>query len=119
MQPDNAEKSFPRVIRKLAAVTERITLALDKLPEGKIRVSASCWEDARVVMRVQVLEIRNIDGQIRVAVKDRLYDTGDLPMAPYDPYGNGEVLSAVAGDVAGDLAGDAGAKVEAEAKVEA
>jgi hypothetical protein len=41
-------------------------------------------------LRDQVLEIRNVDGRLRVASKERRPDEWDPPIEPYDPYGPGE-----------------------------
>jgi hypothetical protein len=44
-----------------------------------------------VLGRNEVIEIRNVDGQIRVARKERRQDEWDQPVEPYDPYGPGNV----------------------------
>ena len=53
------------------------------------RVGASSWHDAKVLLKVKILEIRSIDGRIRVARKDRHPDEGNPPIEPYDPCGPG------------------------------
>jgi len=90
----NASDALEPVIEKMA-VTERITLAIEKLPEGKIRVGASSWPDAKVVLKGEVLEVRDIDGQLRVSRKVRHHDQDDPPIEPYDPnrtYGDDDVI---------------------------
>jgi hypothetical protein len=37
------------------------------------------------------LEVRNVDGRLHVARKERRHDEWDPPIAPYDPYGPGDV----------------------------
>ena len=37
----------------------------------------------------EVLEIRVVDGQLRLARKERFHDDGDPPVERYDPYGPG------------------------------
>jgi hypothetical protein len=37
-----------------------------------------------------VLELRNVDGRLHVARKERRPDEWDPPIEPYDPYGPGE-----------------------------
>jgi hypothetical protein len=34
---------------------------------GKIRVASMLWEDARMILRDEVLIVRNVDGRLRVA----------------------------------------------------
>ena len=38
--------------------TEKGTLALEGIGDGKIRCSASCWEDAKVILEGQVFGVR-------------------------------------------------------------
>src|SRR5437588_8208931 len=64
-------------------------VGLRPLPEGKIRANTSASGDAKVLLRNEVLEVRVIDGQLRLARKERFHDDGDLPVEPYDPYGPG------------------------------
>jgi hypothetical protein len=40
------------------AVTDKTTLAIEKAPAGKIRVTSSAWPDERVILKGQVLEVR-------------------------------------------------------------
>jgi hypothetical protein len=74
MGPEKLEK----VLEKLA-VTDQVTLAIEKAPEGKIRLTSSAWADERVILQGQVLEVRIVDGQIRVARKERRPDEWDPP----------------------------------------
>ena len=51
-------------------------------------VGAAAWEDARVIFNGEVLELRNIDSQIRVARTTREPDDLNVPVpvcAPMDP----------------------------------
>jgi hypothetical protein len=69
--------------------TDKATLAVEALSDDKIRVRTSSWEDARVILKDQVLELRNMEGQIRIARKTREPDDHDVPTPIYDPYGPG------------------------------
>jgi hypothetical protein len=62
MAPEKLEK----VLEKLA-VTDETTLVCEKLPEGKIRVTSSAWAEERVILKDQVLEVRNVDDRLRRA----------------------------------------------------
>jgi hypothetical protein len=91
--PLNLEK----VLEKLAT-TDKVTLVCEKSPEGKVRVTASTWSSEKVILKGEVLEVRNVDGQPRVARKAKHHDEWDPPIEPYDPYGPGEVVIADADD---------------------
>jgi hypothetical protein len=54
------------VLEKLGT-TESTTLALTREDGGKIRVASLLWEDARVILRDEMLEVRNVDCPLRVA----------------------------------------------------
>ena len=45
------------------------------------------WQ--KVILKNQVLEVRNVDGRLHVARKVRKADEWDPPIEPYDPYGPG------------------------------
>jgi hypothetical protein len=49
------------VLGKLGT-TESATLALTREADGKIRVTSLLWEAPKVILRNEVLEIRNVDG---------------------------------------------------------
>jgi hypothetical protein len=100
-----------KVIEKLAT-TEKTMLAIAREEGGKIRVTSGSWDGEKVILKGQVLEVRNVDGRLYVSRKAKKPDEWDPPIPAYDPYGPG---TGVAGDVdfvAGDetsVAGDAGA----------
>jgi hypothetical protein len=74
---------------EVLAFTEKATLVVERLPDGKIRTTSLSFDGDKVIMTDQVLEVRNIGGRIRIARKERLPDEGDLPKqaAADDPYG--------------------------------
>ena len=76
------------------ALTDGTKIVLEKLPEGKIKVNSNSFIEDKVVLPDQVLEVRHLEGKIRIARKDRLPDAGDPPRTPstYDPYGDGDEL---------------------------
>ena len=57
-----------KVLEKLAQ-TDKVTVSLEALPDGKIRANTSAWSDAKVLLRNAVLEVRTLDGQLRLARK--------------------------------------------------
>lgn len=64
------------------ALGDKLTLVIEALPDGKMRVTSASWEDARVLLPNQVLELRTMSKRVRVAKKDRLHDAGDPPVVP-------------------------------------
>jgi len=40
-----------------------------------------------VILKGEVLEVRNVDGRLHIARKERRHDKWDPPIEPYDPYG--------------------------------
>jgi hypothetical protein len=81
------------------ATSEKTAIVLKHAPDGKMRVTSGSWEGEEVFARAEVLEVRNVDGRLRVARKPRHHDGWDPPIAPYDPYGPGIDVSA---DVSAD-----------------
>ena len=89
--------SLEKVIEKLAT-TEKTTLALAREEGGKIRVTSGSWDGEKVILKGQVLEVRNVDGRLYVARKAKRPDERDPHVPPYDPYGPGASVSDHAGD---------------------
>jgi hypothetical protein len=52
-----------------------------RLPEGKMRVTSKSWDEAKVILPDQVLEVRVFEGRIRIARKEKQRDAGDLQRA--------------------------------------
>ena len=88
------DEAVRRAYADRLALTDKATLVLEKLPDGKIKVNSNSFEEARFILPDQVLEVRHFEGKIRIARKDRLPDAGDPPRTPgtYDPYGVGDEL---------------------------
>ena len=83
------ENTLPAV--ELLTVSDKCTLVplvLEKLADGKNKLTSTSFVEERVILSGQVLEARSLDGRIRLARKGRLQDAGDLPWVPsdYDPY---------------------------------
>jgi hypothetical protein len=52
---------MPLLTLETLLVTEKATLSFERVDGGKIRVKASSWDDAKVILPDQVLEVRSID----------------------------------------------------------
>ncbi len=55
---------------------------------GAIRVTSLSFKEGVVILPNQVLEVRNLDGRVRISRKERHPDAGDPPRTPsdYDSY---------------------------------
>ena len=56
-------------------------IVLGKLPDGKFRATSKSWDEAKVFLPDQILEVRMIAGCIRIARKVKQRDAGDLQRA--------------------------------------
>ena len=50
-----------------------------------MRVASRHWEDAKVIGRGEMLEVRNVDGRLHIARNEHHHDEWDPPVEPYDP----------------------------------
>ena len=83
-------QDLPKVVEKLATC-DRITIVIERQPDGKMRVASASWHGEKVLMSDQVLEVRNAtsDGRLHIARKVKRHDDWDPPTEAYDPYGPG------------------------------
>jgi hypothetical protein len=63
---------------------------IERQPDGKMRVMSGSWRGEKVILKDQVLEVRNVDGRLHVARKERRPDDWDPPIPVYGPYGPGD-----------------------------
>jgi hypothetical protein len=89
MRADIEEK----VLEKLAT-SDKVTIVIERESDGKMRVTSGSWDAEKIILRDQVLEVRNVEGRLHIARKPRQYDEWDRYVAPYDPYGPGGSVSA-------------------------
>jgi len=54
--------SLEKVLEKLAT-TEKTTIAIAREVGGKVRVTSGSWEGEKVILKDQVVEVRNVDGR--------------------------------------------------------
>jgi hypothetical protein len=64
-------------------------IVIERQPDGKMPVTSGSWDGEKVILRDQVLEVRNVDGRLHIARKPRQHDEWDQFVPPYDPYGPG------------------------------
>jgi hypothetical protein len=59
-----------KVLERMAT-SEDTVLVIKENRKGEMRVTSRHWEDAKVLGRNEVLEVRNVDGRLPVARKVR------------------------------------------------
>jgi hypothetical protein len=69
----------------LEKVIEKLATTLAREVGGKVRVTSGSWDGEKVILKNEVLEIRNVDGRLYVSRKARKPDEWDPPIAAYDP----------------------------------
>ncbi len=79
--PDSGQNSQQKLgpVLDVLALTEDTVAVVTRLPEGKFKVTSKSWDAEKVVLPDQVLELRMLAGQVRVAKKARHRDSGDAP----------------------------------------
>ena len=91
--PDLGENSQqkPEPVLDILALTEDTVVVVARLTDGKFKVTSKSWDEEKVVLPDQVLELRMLAGRVRVAKKARHPDSGDAP-PPVEPIGaEGEI----------------------------
>ena len=57
--------------REVLLKADRIVLALERLADGKIRVVTSSWDDHKVILLNQVLEVASVGKQVGLVRVDK------------------------------------------------
>ena len=76
--------------REVLLKADKVSVVFERLAEGKIRVTASSWDDAVVILPHQVLEVAIVSKQVALVRVDKpvayldIDDTG-LVEAGYGP----------------------------------
>jgi hypothetical protein len=77
------------VIEQLAT-SDKATIVVERQSDGKMRVTSGSW----VILRDQMLEMRNVDGRLHVARKPPHHDKGNPRIEPYGPMGISSLTTA-------------------------
>jgi hypothetical protein len=88
MRVDEREKILERL-----ATSEKTTIVVERAPDGKMRVISGPWDGEKVILKDQVLEIRNVQQPVHVARKTRHHDDLDPPVEPYHPREQGQCVT--------------------------
>jgi len=85
-----ADKFPSNKTREVLLKADRVSVVFERLPDGKIRVTTSSWDDAKVILPDQVLEVAIVGKQVALVRVDKplayldIDDTG-LVEAGYGP----------------------------------
>jgi hypothetical protein len=72
------------------ATSDRVTLVVERIVGGKMARHVKQLGSRARLARDQVLEVRNVEGRLHVARKERRPDECDAQIEPYDPAGLGQ-----------------------------
>jgi hypothetical protein len=71
-----------KVLEKLGT-TESTTIVPCRVKRtGKIRIASQLWETPKVILKGEMLEIRNVEGRLHIARKPRFHDEWDPKVEP-------------------------------------
>lgn len=65
-------------ILETLAYSDETILVVARLPDGKFKVTSKGWDDGKVILPGQILEIRMVGECLRIARKEKHRDAGDL-----------------------------------------
>lgn len=78
-------------VLEVLAHTEDTQIVVKRQTDGKFRVTSKSWDEGKVILPDQVLELRMVGGRIRVARKEKQRDAGDLQRQAQPMGGEGEI----------------------------
>jgi hypothetical protein len=92
-RPDFAAAAGEKIdpVLEILALSEDTQVLIERLPEGKMRVTSKSWDEAKVILPDQVLELRMVEGRIRIARKEKRRDAGHLQRAAEPAPAGGEI----------------------------
>jgi hypothetical protein len=70
-------------------------LAVARIDGDKVRVTSLLWPEPKVILKDEVLVIRNVDGRLQLARMRKHHDDWNPPFVSYDPYGPGQPVEDV------------------------
>jgi hypothetical protein len=75
--PDFASAAGERIepVLEVLALCDNTQVVIARMPDGKLRATSKSWDQAKVILPDQVLEVRMGGGRIRVARKQKRRDT--------------------------------------------
>jgi len=60
--------------RDVLLKADKVAVVFERLPDGKIRVTTSSWDDAKVILANQVLEVAIVGKQVGLLRVDKAVD---------------------------------------------
>lgn len=78
--PDSALAAGEAIkpVLEILALSEDTNVMLTRQPDGKFRTTSKSWDEAKMFLPDQVLGVRTVEGQIRVARNAKRRDAGNL-----------------------------------------
>jgi hypothetical protein len=67
---------------------------IERQPDGKMRVTSGSWDGEKVILRDQVLEVRNVEGGCTSRESLWTTDKGNPQIEPYGPMGISSLTTA-------------------------
>jgi hypothetical protein len=64
--------------------TDECTIAIERAPEGKMRVRVSTWAEPATILADQVLKCRIRQGQVHILRKPRVDEDADHPPSGFE-----------------------------------
>jgi hypothetical protein len=71
------------------ATSDKVTIVVERPLNGNMRITSGSWDNEKVILPNEVVEVRNVNGRLHVARKPRRHDEWGPYIPPYDPYGPG------------------------------
>jgi len=92
MSVEVGHSGLDRVLEKIAT-SDKITLVIERQPDGKMGATSQSWEHEKVFFPDEVLEVRCVSGRLHVSRNVRKPDEWDPPVEVYDLYRPGSSCS--------------------------
>jgi hypothetical protein len=102
--PDFAAAAGEKIgpVLEILALSEDTQVVIARLPDGKMRVTSKSWDEAKVILPDQVLELRMVEGRIRIARKEKRRDAGDLQRGAEPAPVEGEITEFLGAELPGN-----------------
>lgn len=91
--PANSSSSAPdhEPVIEILAIADDTQVVLAKLPDGKFKATSKSWDEGKVFLPGQVLEIRMVGDRLRIARKVKHSDEHDRPAIFQPAPADGEI----------------------------
>jgi hypothetical protein len=70
----------PKKVLEKLTTSDKATIVIERQSDGKMRVTSGSWDGEKVILRNQVLEVRNVEAGLHIASKAQHHDELDPPI---------------------------------------